>query len=186
MFTTSLWILVFMAFWGHKIPELVSNLLTNFLHNYLRTKLMCTCTWMILITSLWILVFMAFRGHKIQELVSKLLDNFYSVVQRSIIKNSRTLFGRKCFSKSFWHLDQLFQSVLGFLERVSVGADKVSIVEDLQAKFQLVGQLNLDYSCQWFSWGPFLTSPLAPRGKNLSPRGNIHPFVYPRGEHSTV
>jgi hypothetical protein len=35
--------------------------------------------------------------------------------------------------------------------------------------------------------GPFLTSPLTPRGElgphgwNLSPRGNVHPFVHPPG-----
>jgi hypothetical protein len=37
------------------------------------------------------------------------------------------------------------------------------------------------------SWGPFLTSPLAPRVElgpqmwNLSPRGNVHPFICPQG-----
>jgi hypothetical protein len=40
--------------------------------------------------------------------------------------------------------------------------------------------------------GPFLTSPLAPRGEivpqgwNLSPRGEVPPFVPPRGEHSFI
>jgi hypothetical protein len=43
------------------------------------------------------------------------------------------------------------------------------------------------------SRGPFLTSPLAPRGElhpqgwTLSPRGNVHLFVHPQGWiHSTV
>jgi hypothetical protein len=44
----------------------------------------------------------------------------------------------------------------------------------------------------FMNWGPFLTSPLAPRGElvsqgwNLSPRGEVPPLVPPRGEHSLM
>jgi hypothetical protein len=37
--------------------------------------------------------------------------------------------------------------------------------------------------------GPYLTSTrgeLGPQGWNLSPRGKVHPFVHPRGEHSLL
>jgi hypothetical protein len=51
---------------------------------------------------------------------------------------------------------------------------------------------NIKLHCRYL-WGPFLTSPLAPRGKlhsrvefvpqgwTLSPRGNVPPFVHPKG-----